>query len=325
MGISPDPSSSEGHNKQKVAMGYPSMDRYNQAQYMFPPQPPVYPIQCGPGPQGYAASSPNHNNFNQPYTSSTTSYHFPYQTDPKYLTSNDFYHPQQHYKPLVPEPNGGSSFGRVMLVLIAVLVASMCMMTIVMWLLFGTYIPEFEVQSLKISNFTVTNTTLTGEWDVDIAVSNMNKELAVSFDRVMSSVYYKEALLGISAVETFQVPQMQREEFNFTLLSAEQTDGDNNRLQSWVLPMLAHDHSNGVVVFSLRLSLKANFTTPSMVYRQEDMRVLCENMQVMFSTATGEGKLSHGLGTTCLIRISNGLKWSTNANNWFQSHKAISS
>ncbi|KAL6559115.1 hypothetical protein OROHE_006484 [Orobanche hederae] len=315
MGMSPAPSSSEDHNQQKIAMGYPSMDRYNQAQYMFPSQPPVYPIpiQCGPGPHGYAASSsPNPNNFTQPYTSSSTSsspsYHFPYQTDPKYLTSNDFYYPQQHYKPLVPEPNGGSSFGRVMLVLMAVLVASMCMMTLVMWLMFGTYIPEFEVQSLKISNFTVTNTTLTGEWDVDISVSNMNKELDVCFDRVMSSVYYKEALLGISAVETFHVPQMQREEFNFTLLSAEQTAGDNNRLQSWVLPMLAHDHSNGVVVFSLRLALKANFTTPSMVYRQEDMRVLCENMQVMFSMVTGEGKLSHGLGTTCLIRINNGLK-----------------
>ncbi|KAL6507788.1 hypothetical protein OROGR_023983 [Orobanche gracilis] len=312
MGMSPassSSSSSEDHHKPKIAMGYPSMDRYNQAQYMFPSEPPVYPIQCGPGPQGYAASSPNPNNFTQPYTSSSPSYHFPYQTDPKYLTANDFYYPQQHYKPLVPEPKGSSSFGRVMLVLMAVLVVGMCMMTLVMWLMFGTYLPEFEVKSLKVSNFTVTNTTVTGEWYVDISVSNMNKELAVSFDRLMSSVYYKEALLGTSAVETFHVvPQMQREEFNFTLLAGDHAAGDNNRLVSWVLPTLAHDYSDRVVVFSLRLALKANFTTPSMVYRQEDMRVLCENMQVTFSTVTGEGELSPGFGTTCLIRINNGLK-----------------
>ncbi|KAL3628148.1 hypothetical protein CASFOL_027194 [Castilleja foliolosa] len=317
------PASSDKDHKQKITMGYPSMGRYNQAQYTFhaqpTPPPPPYPVPCGP--QGYSSNYHPH-----PYAP-TSSYPFPhgYQDPSPYLSSvpsqkpypqqqynNDYYyhqHQQQQqmpYKPLVIEPNNSSSFGRVMLVLMVVLVASMCMMTLVMWFLFGTYIPEFEVKSLKVTNFTVTDTALTGLWDVDISVSNTNKDLTIGFDRVMSSIFYKESLLGVETVKPFNIPQMQQTDINFTM-PAEQLPS-NQKLQSWVLPTLANEHDNGgVVIFSLRLAMKANFTAPNMVYRQENVRVLCENMQIMFSSP-GEGTLSPGLGNTCLIRINDGLK-----------------
>ncbi|KAI3471753.1 hypothetical protein Pfo_028406 [Paulownia fortunei] len=289
--------------KQKIVMGYPSMDRYHQAQNMYPQAASAYPAPCRP--QGYASSS-----FQLPqgYDSS------PFQQDGKYLAStsqnlypqpyNDCYY-QQHYKPLVPESNNYTSFGRVMLILMIFLITSMCMMSLVMWFLFGTYIPEFEVSSLKVSNFTATNTTLTGIWDVDVAVSNTNKELAIHFDGVMSSIFYKDALLGISALQPFQVQQMQRSALNFSM-PAEQTPNDH-RLQNWVLPALSQDRSNGVVVFSLRLAMKANFTSPNMVYRQESLRVLCENMQISFSP-TGEGTMLPGFGNACLIHLQESLK-----------------
>ncbi|KAK6145742.1 hypothetical protein DH2020_022562 [Rehmannia glutinosa] len=294
--------------RQKIVMGYPSLDRYNhQAQQMYPQPPPVYPVPYRP--QNYASTS------SHPFPQG---YHDPspmFQPDGKYMPStsqkpyspqpyNDYYY-QQHYKPLVPESNSNSSFGRVMLILMIVLVASMCMMSLVMWFLFGTYVPEFEVASIKVSNFTVTNTTLTGTWNVDVSVSNTNKELALCFDHVMSSIFYKESLLGISAVQPFHVPQMQRYDVNFSM-PAENGQKDN-KLQDWVLPTLSQDHSNGMVLFSLRLALKANFSTPKMVYRQQSLRVLCDNMQVMFSI-NGEGTLSPGLGNSCLIRVHDSLK-----------------
>ncbi|KAI3471745.1 hypothetical protein Pfo_028398 [Paulownia fortunei] len=256
--------------KQKIVMGYPSMDRYHQAQNMYPQAASAYPAPCRP--QGYASSS-----FQLPqgYDSS------PFQQDGKYLAStsqnpypqpyNDCYY-QQHYKPLCPNP---------------------------------TITPRLAVFSLKVSNFTATNTTLTGIWDVDVAVSNTNKELAIHFDGVMSSIFYKDALLGISALQPFQVQQMQRSALNFSM-PAEQTPNDH-RLQNWVLPALSQDRSNGVVVFSLRLAMKANFTSPNMVYRQESLRVLCENMQISFSP-TGEGTMLPGLGNACLIHLQESLK-----------------
>lgn len=323
MGISSGPPPDDP--KPKIVMGYPSMDRYHhqsqqqQQQQTYPPAPPsAYPAPHHP--TGYAMSAslssspqPHHYNHHQAYASSSSqpSSSFP-QNNGKYVNPgppnpypppqpyiNDYYY-QQHYKPLVPDPGSNSSFGRVMLILMIVLVASMCMMSLVMWFLFGTYIPEFEVVSLKVENFTATDTTLTGKWDVELSVSNTNKDLAVHFDRVMSSIFYREALLGISTLQPFQVDQMHQSLINFSM-PAEQTPNDQ-KLQGWVLPTLAQDRSNGMVVFSLRLAMKTNFTTNNVVYRQESLRVMCENIQVIFSP-TGEGTLSPGLGSMCLIRL----------------------
>ncbi|CAA0837806.1 Unknown protein [Striga hermonthica] len=270
-----------------------------------PPSTPVYA--CGPHqgyPPSYNVNYPNYPIAYSPHHKYDPTLQNPYHP---YPNTGDFYYPQQHYKTLVPDGgDSSSSFGRLMLILMAVLVTAMCMMTLVMWFLFGTYIPEFNVASLKVSNFTVSNVTLTGTWDVGVSVANTNKDLAISFDRVMSSIFYKEALLGISAVRPFQVGQMQHTEFNFSM-PAEQ-NMEENKLQGWVLPTLEQDHGNGMVVFSLRLALKANFTTQNMVYRQENMRVMCENMQLIFSAATGNGTLSPGMRTNCLIRVNEGLK-----------------
>ncbi|KAL8039863.1 hypothetical protein ABFX02_10G063900 [Erythranthe guttata] len=293
--------------KHKIVMGYPSMDRYHLQATPAPYPPPTV----------YGSSSIHHHQL-YPSTSSQPPPP-PFQHDGQYPNAapplggnqynqpyNEYYY-QQHYKPLVPLNNNNdsdsSSFGRVMLILMIVLVASMCMMSLVMWFLFGTYIPEFEVASLKVSNFTATDTTLTGTWEVELSVTNTNKELAVNFDRVMSSIFYKEALLGISTLQPFQVDQMNRSTVNFSM-PAEQKPNDM-KLQSWVLPTLSQDQSNGVVVFSLRLAMKTNFTTANLVYRQENLRVLCENVQVVF-TVGGKGTMSPGLGNICLIRLHDG-------------------
>ncbi|PIN03302.1 hypothetical protein CDL12_24179 [Handroanthus impetiginosus] len=316
MGIPPNPDDP----KQKIVMGYPSMDRYHPAHQMYPQPPSAYPSPAGRPHQGYASSSYQHppppgyasSSFPPPLGYDPS----PFPHDGKYMNPaaaqnpyppryNDFYY-QQHYKPLVTDTNQNSSFGRLMLILMIVFVASMCMMSLVMWFLFGTYIPEFEVSSIKISNFTTTNTSLSGIWKVDISVTNTNKELGINFDRIISSIFYRDAILGVSALQPFQVQKMQRFDLNYTM-RVEQMPNEQ-KLQSWVLPSLENDvNANGAVLFSLKLAMRANFTASNVVYRQESLRVLCENMQVNFSP-TGNGTLSPGLGNPCLISIHDGLR-----------------
>ncbi|CAA0818785.1 Unknown protein [Striga hermonthica] len=277
--------------KQKAETGYPSMDRYQQSPYMFPLQQPR------PPPPSSAYPCGSHHGYPHVFVSDQLP-QFPSQP---YPNTTDFY----YNKPL-PDmdtgDDGSSSFVRVMLLLMIVLVASMCTMSLVMWFLFGTYVPEFEVTYLKVSNFTVSNSTLTGTWDVTISVANTNKDRAVRFDRVASSLFYKEALLGISPVKPFQVNQMQRTEFNLSI-PADVKNLEENRVQEWVLPTLEQDYSNGMVDFSLRLALNANFMMPNKVYRQASMKVMCEKMEVVFSVDNSEGRLSPGMMRTCLIQV----------------------
>ncbi|KAL2250849.1 UNVERIFIED_CONTAM: hypothetical protein Sindi_2207200 [Sesamum indicum] len=283
-----DQSQFQHNTKYPISSGYdPSRFQHNA----------TYPIPSAYGPPQFQHDSkyPFHSQFqhdpNLPIHGPQNPYPQPY---------NDYYY-QQPYKPFVPENRDHSSFGKVMLILMIVLVGGMCMMSLVMWFLFETNIPEFGVTSLKVSNFSVTNTNLTGEWNADISVHNTNRELAVHFDTITSSIFYKETLLGVSSLQSFQVKKTEKADIKFSLSAL-----NDAKMQALMLPQLAEDHSKGTVLFSLILSMKANFTTPTMVYRQASLRVLCENMPISFWN--DQGNLIEGWRSRCLIYMHDSLK-----------------
>ncbi|KAK4396598.1 hypothetical protein Sango_1496400 [Sesamum angolense] len=191
-----DPSQFEHNVKYPISSGYDPSQFQHNAQYPIPSAygPPQFQHDPkNPFPLGYDPSQFPHDP-KLPIPGPQNPYSQPY---------NNYYY-QQPYKPLVPENGDDSSFGRVMLILMIILVGGMCMMSLAMWFLFGTNIPEFGVTSLKVSNFTVTDTNLTGEWNVDFSVHNTNRELAIHFDMITSSIFYKETLLGVSSLQPFQ-------------------------------------------------------------------------------------------------------------------------
>ncbi|XP_073148291.1 uncharacterized protein [Henckelia pumila] len=273
--------------KQKTVIGYPSMDRYHLSS-PYPQMNSGYPVPFQP--QTFPSSSSFHNQGRYPNHAA------------RHLQSSNGYYYQQPYLPMMPDQdNKGVSFGRLMLVLMVVLVAGMCMMSLIMWYLFGTCIPEFEVSSLNVSNFSATNASLAGKWDARVVVSNANENLEIHFDQIRSSIFYRQAMIGISmSSQPFKLQKQQSLGLNVSV-PAEPVEGENN-LQRLLLPSLAQDQKNGVIVFSLRMALNANFTSTNIVYRKEDLRVYCENLQVNFSSS-GEGTLTQGSESECLIRI----------------------
>ncbi|PIN12951.1 hypothetical protein CDL12_14431 [Handroanthus impetiginosus] len=169
----------------------------------------------------------------------------------------DHFNHRQPYAALVQPPR--PSFGRLMLILMIALIGAMCLMTLVIWFLFGTSIPEFEVASIKLSNFSATNTSLTGVWDAKIIINNTNEDLAIRFDDVRSFVFYRGHILGISFSKSFEIQKNETHELNFRI-SAQKRMVDN--LQGWVLNSLAEEYwRSGMVNFSFRLSANAKFSS----------------------------------------------------------------
>ncbi|KAL8036440.1 hypothetical protein ABFX02_12G159100 [Erythranthe guttata] len=297
-----------------------------QQHHMYPQTPPVmYPIIPCPHPQAaypYTPSPPQSSSFhhvsiNYPYNNSNAGYYYNNNNN----NSSNNYNQQPYIQgEIIRNETFSSSFGRMMLILMVVLVAAMCMMSLATWLLYGTYVPEFEVASLKVSNFSATNTTLRGTWIADVIVYNPNEELAVNFERVRSLVFYKGVIVGASTLDSFQVESNLRFNMNFSVAAAEadeervvsvspgsssiNNNNNNNNLHGLVLSALAQDWSNGAVVFSLRIALDAKLASPNQVYRQDNLRVSCDDLEVKFMAADmDEGRLSRGLGAQCLIRI----------------------
>ncbi|CAA2971148.1 Hypothetical predicted protein [Olea europaea subsp. europaea] len=213
-----------------------------------------------------------------------------------YPQSFDEYYYQQTYKPLIPEPSRTTSIGHAMIYLLIVLTFGMCMLSIVIFLLFGTDQPDFHMVSLTVPNFNVTNSSLIASWYANITVKNQNEAFKVQFQHVVSSIFYEEDMLAISLLQPFQVETKQTLGMSFLVT----TDPSNQeKLHAGVFPSIVQDRSTGIVTFSLRLSLKAQYKSNTL-WKKASLKVICKNLQVSFSP-TGEGKLTEDFPNQCIL------------------------
>ncbi|CAA3031878.1 uncharacterized protein LOC111412667 [Olea europaea var. sylvestris] len=255
-------------DQSKIVMGYPRMNRY-------------------PPPYGYPKPDLAYHH-HKDYANSINPNHYP--------QSFDGYYYQQTYAPLVPEPSRTTSVGRAMISLLIFLTLGMCMLSIVIFLLFGTEDPDFHLVSLTVPNFNVTNSSLVASWDANITVTNQNEAFKVQFLQVVSSFFHEEDLLAISPLQSFQVETRQTLGMSFGVA----TDPTNQeKLHNGVFPSIVQERSTGIVCFSLRLSLKAEYKSNSL-WKKASLKVNCKNLQVSFSP-TGEGKWTEDFPKKCLL------------------------
>lgn len=277
-------------------MGYPSSQDQNQSQPVYPPPPPP-PAPPPKTSDSAAPPSAAYQQYPNPYPYNHYATPSPYQPYPPPPPPYNEYYYQQHLRH--ESEVSAASFGRILLVLMFILLSSILMMSLIMWILFGASVPEFEVGSMKVSNFSATNASVTGAWGVQMWVSNVNLELDVHFEHGMSSIFYKDSMVGAAALQPFDVRKTQRYGLNFNVPALQD--------QRWISPDLAADRGNGVVVVSLRLTVDANFTAPDVVYRTQRLKILCEDLPITFPTAAGEGALSPAFGNSyCFIRLRDG-------------------
>ncbi|KAL2554175.1 hydroxyproline-rich glycoprotein family protein [Forsythia ovata] len=259
---------SPSDDRSKIVMGYPPINSYPQSPYVYPQPDLGYHNH-----KGYVDSvSPN------PYSQSFDGYYY-----------------QQPYEPLVPEPSRTTSVGRAMISLLIVLTIGMCMLSIIIFLLFATDLPDFRIVSLTVPNFNATNSSLVAIWYANITVTNQNEGFKIQFPHVMSSVFYEEDMLAISPLQPFEIETKQNLDLSFRV-----TTGRSNQeqLHAGVFQNIVQDRSTGFVIFSLRLSLKAQYMSNSFS-RKASIKVYCKNLQVSFSP-TGEGKLTEDSPNECL-------------------------
>ncbi|KAL3623454.1 hypothetical protein CASFOL_032270 [Castilleja foliolosa] len=271
--------------KTEIHYGYPQEQYTNN-------YPTYQPTQGYPIPKYHQPDDIINNFHNYPPIPGQQPYLQPY---PAYYN----YNPNQ--QTLLPDPgSSSSSFNRIMLMLMIFLIGCMCMMALVTWFLYGTYIPEFEVSSLKVSNFSATEKSLTGTWDVGLAVENTNHDVTIGFRNVRSVILYKGNILGFSATPGFEIEKKGKFDLNVSVPAGENKMNVDNLL----MPTLEQDWKNGVAVFSLRLAMSANFSSAERGYnREESLTVSCDDMMVDSSPGVSEGRLSKGVGSPCLISL----------------------
>ncbi|CAI9097611.1 OLC1v1034082C1 [Oldenlandia corymbosa var. corymbosa] len=268
----------------RFVMGFPSAKPNQQL------PPPGYPVPMPVQPGAYPPPPPAGFNGGYPAPSGSKNYVSP---------SFNVWYDSRNYGQVDwagPDEDNGKKFGRVMLVTMVTLIVSMCMVSFVIWFLFGMEIPEFHVANLAVSNLTVTDTLIVGNWDANVTVYNPNEDVKVSLEPVRASLFYKNSPLGMASVEPFNLQGKRVYNLGINL--------DNEKAVS--VPILSEqmnaDLKNGFLYVSLRISLGARFASSS-IWRKETLRVFCEDLKVKLAPGGDSGKLSDDaqIQTECLI------------------------
>lgn len=108
--------------------------------------------------------------------------------------------PPPHYRSTSPFLRAFAA-GIVLILIIAVVVYT------VEYLIFGPLLPDFQVVSLQLLNFSAAAPSLSALWIVGFSVNNPNKKLAISLDNIESSIYYKDKILSQARIHRFAVPR----------------------------------------------------------------------------------------------------------------------
>nr|XP_009788019.1 PREDICTED: uncharacterized protein LOC104235889 [Nicotiana sylvestris] len=277
---------SQDNEQQKHVMGYPSISKYNQSiKQGFPSQ---------------YDSNQLYNSFSQGYILPIQGYPNPNPNPNLYVSSSSNYPSNKYvtmaaYNPMEEQNNGSSSFGRLMVILMLILVVGMIMLSLVFWLFFGTEGPVFHILALSVPSFRIINSSIVGNWQVNLTMCNMNDHSKIKVFHGKTSIFYKTNLLAVTPFDPVRLEVKGTK----NMLSNLTTLPEGNVLDQLAISEISKDKNDGDIEFSLEISLKVVLASDS-EWQSHKMMVYCNNLKVKFGPED-RGELVAADKIKCLI------------------------
>ncbi|TXG58151.1 hypothetical protein EZV62_015980 [Acer yangbiense] len=135
-----------------------------------------------------------------------------------------------------------------------------CSIFIIMALWLGPQTPVVKLNSLSVTNFTVSNTKLAANWVATFTVYNPSLAMKLSLDNIVSAVLFKENnALAIASVEGFGMDSRgeNRVQMEFSTTGYE---GDQPIVEYPVLREIEEDNKRrGTVRFSMIMNMRTTY------------------------------------------------------------------
>ncbi|KAL6966771.1 hypothetical protein U1Q18_032564 [Sarracenia purpurea var. burkii] len=243
---------------------------------------PSRPATGYPAP-GYPQAQASTNNPNG-FPNSTAGSAYPYAApppQPAYYTADPYY--AQSY----PDPRA-----TLLRRLFAILIASFIIagtIAFIIWLILRPRIPDVQVDSVTLSNFNLSSSTVTGNWDVRFTVRNPNHKITLHYERIEASVFYKDESLSDTTVTPFVQGTKNQTAMRATFAAASAyldkkfVDGINGDMTS-----------RSSVIFNVRMLARVRFKAGWWRARERFLRVYCGDLTVGISSNSTGGKLVGG-------------------------------
>ncbi|KAG6640669.1 hypothetical protein I3843_09G019900 [Carya illinoinensis] len=253
------------------------------------PQPPTShtPVMGYPYPnpygQPYHGYPPNANNAAYPYNS---------QPPPA-----AYYHTQSSH------PSSGSGFFRGCLVAVVIFVVLSFLTSLVMWFVLRPEFPVFRVDTFTVSNFNASEDfDLKAIWEANVTVSNPNHKLKVYLNEIENSLLYNEELLTFSYGEPLLLDTKGQGVLRVKLSRNNPSD-PRPVLDKLVLKEISLDQSAGSMSFNFRMVVSTAFRHKSWWTTHRTLGVFCDELNVGFVGASGNGTFPAGQSRVCAVYV----------------------
>ncbi|KAH7561299.1 hypothetical protein JRO89_XS10G0208100 [Xanthoceras sorbifolium] len=211
----------------------------------------------------------------------------PYQAPPPPL-SQPYHYPPYYQGAPPPYPNRRATFFRTILIVTVAFFVIFGSILLIFWLVVRPRLPEFEMSSLSVSNFSANQSHVTGTWDARFHATNPNKKMSVSYYDVVSYIFFKSDYLTRTQIAPFK--QETRTETDLT--------AKFSIIDSYVDTKLVNDinaeRARSTLTFNVKLEAIAGFRYGGWRTRRRLIRVWCNNVPVNVTSSSGSGSMVGG-------------------------------
>ncbi|XP_021816861.1 uncharacterized protein LOC110759135 [Prunus avium] len=167
--------------------------------------------------------------------------------------------------------------------------------------------PNVQLNSLFMSKFNISNTTLGANWDMTLTIDNPNLVTWVRFNHIKGSISYKDNILAISSVEPFVLGLKERRtvRVKISTLGLREEDRDHQLVvKKRVLDeMMSRRREDGAVHFSMQMFVWATYRTGWWGTQDVVMSPQCLDLKAGFLRGIGFGSWISGGPMMCSVPI----------------------
>lgn len=213
---------------------------------------------------------------------------YPYAAPPPQYNNYQYY----------PPPQRRPTFLRYLIVAIIAFFIITGTILFIVWLVLRPQLPEFRVNSITVTNFSVPDSDhVSGTWQIRFLVNNPNKRMKISYATLNSALFYKSEVISETRISPFDQGTRNETtvETTLTAVDAYVAESAVNKLNS--------DRNRGSVNFGIRILSWVRFSSGWWRARTRRLDVWCSDLTMGLSTSSnGTAKFS-GAPRKCVVSL----------------------
>ncbi|XP_059300316.1 NDR1/HIN1-like protein 10 [Lycium ferocissimum] len=226
-----------------------------------------------------AAAPPNPNGYStaQPPPPATA---YPYAAPPYY--NNNY----PYQDPYTAQRN--TFLRRVIAILVASTIITGTVLFVI-WLIILPRVPEFQIDSLNISNLNLSNSLITANWDLHFTAKNPNKKITLYFDEIAAAIFYESLSIADTTVPPFFMDKRNETTQKVSFVAS------GAYVEKWAFDGMNKERAErGGVGFNVRMVARVSYKAGAWRARRRYLRVYCGDLFVGVALNKSSGNLLGG-------------------------------